>query len=62
MYAKMRCIEEFDMEYTKPIYEDFNDFLKEHPEFPKAWGECAEASIIAEDDGIYGFIFGYLLV
>jgi hypothetical protein len=50
------------MNEKKPIYDTYEDFQDEHPEFPFAWREFAEPAILAEDDGIYGFIFGYLLI
>jgi len=59
---RTQSIKERLMENGKPFYEEFGDFLADHPEFPEAWKVSAEASIIAEDDGIFGFIFGYLLI
>jgi hypothetical protein len=50
------------MANEKAIYEVYEDFQEEHPEFPAAWSEYAAAPILAEDDGVYGFIFGYLLI
>ena len=50
------------MDKVKSMYEVYEDFQEEYPEFPSVWREHAEDVILAEDDGVYSFIFGYLLV
>ena len=46
----------------KILYENYEDFQAEHPEYSPEWREFAESAILDEDDGVYGFIFGYLLI
>ena len=46
----------------KPLYENYEDFQAEHAEYNTDWQEFVEPVILAEDDSVYGFVFGYLLV
>jgi hypothetical protein len=50
------------MANEKLVYETYGDFSAEHPEYAEKWREFTEPVILAEDDGIYGFLFGYLLI
>ena len=48
---------------NRSIFTDsYEDFMQEHPEYLPEWKEFVEPVILAEDDGMYGFVFGYLLV
>ncbi len=49
------------MANDKLLYSTYEDFSEEHPEYADEWREFTEPVIMAEDDGLYGFIFGYLL-
>ena len=46
----------------KILYENYEDFQAEHAEYNADWQEFVEPIILAEDDSVYGFVFGYLLV
>ena len=46
----------------KQLYENYEDFQSEHAEYDAAWQEFVEPIVLEEDDSIYGFVFGYLLV
>ena len=50
------------MANEKLFIDSYEDFLEAHPEYFPEWKEFVEPVIVAEDDGLYGFIFGYLLV
>ena len=46
----------------KIFIESYEDFRKDHPEYLPEWKAFVEPVILAEDDALYGFLFGYLLV
>ena len=50
------------MSGEKIFIDSYDDFLAAHPEYSPEWKEFVEPVIVAEDDALYGFIFGYLLV
>ena len=46
----------------KIFIESYEDFQADHPEYSSEWKDFVEPVILAEDDALYGFLFGYLLV
>jgi len=68
-YIDRRLPERFDekegavkMTSEKIFINSYEDFIAEHPEYLPEWKEFVEPVILAEDDALYGFLFGYLLV
>ncbi|MDR1572650.1 MAG: hypothetical protein LBS32_09005 [Clostridiales Family XIII bacterium] len=48
------------MESTTKFY-SYDDFQEEHPEIDPELRELVEPIVMGADDGIYGFVIGYLL-
>ena len=50
------------MANEKMFIDSYEDFMVMHPEYLPEWKEYVEPVVVAEDDSLFGFIFGYLLV
>ena len=42
--------------------DSYEEFIEANPEYLPEWKEFVEPVILAEEDSLYGFVFGYLLV
>ena len=50
------------MSNDKIFIESYEEFTEVNPEYLPEWKEYVEPVILAEEDMLYGFVFGYLLV